>query len=261
MSIYDIISEDIKENNSRSIETITVGVVTNINDPEGLGRVKVKLLNRTTSDNETDFIRVMTPMSGAQWGMFFLPEVGDEVLVAFCDGDICRPYVIGSLWNNAEDEKQRRKAPVIVNDSDKKENNIREIKTKSGHSIIFDDTKDAEKIDITTSKELKLSFDDKEEFVSIKDKDGNNEIKIDSKNGAISIIAKQKIEFVAGDSKIILDGQGNSISINSANGNLEISGNQVKIEGQSNTELKSSGQVTVQASGVTEVKGSMVKLN
>ena len=59
MSIYNIISEDIKENNYNNIATITVGVVTDINDPDKLGRVKVKLLNRTTSDCETDYIRVM----------------------------------------------------------------------------------------------------------------------------------------------------------------------------------------------------------
>lgn len=252
MSIYNIISEDIKENNYGNIATITVGVVTDINDPDKLGRIKVKLLNRTTSECETDFIRVMTPMSGTEWGMFFLPEVGDEVLVAFCDGDICRPYVIGSLWNN------NRKQPAKIADDGK--NNIREIKTRSGHSIIFDDTENAEKIDVITSKELKLSFDDKDEFITVKDKDGNNEIKIDSKNGAISIKAKQKIELAAGNSKITLDGQGNSVSIES-NGELKISGNQVKIDGQSTTELKSSGQVTVQASGITNVKGSMVKLN
>ena len=68
------------------------------------------------------------------------------------------------------------------------------------------------------------------------------------------------IELAAGNSKITLDGQGNSVSIES-NGELKISGNQVKIDGQSTTELKSSGQVTVQASGITNVKGSMVKLN
>ncbi len=252
MSIYNIISEDIKENNYNNIATITVGVVTDINDPDKLGRVKVKLLNRTTSDCETDYIRVMTPMSGTEWGMLFLPEVGDEVLVAFCDGDICRPYVIGSLWN------KKNKQPVSISDDGK--NNIREIKTKSGHSIIFDDTEGAEKVDVISSKELKLSLDDKEEFITVKDKDGNNEIKIDSKNGAISITAKQKIELIAGSSKITLDGQGNSVSIESG-GELKLSGNQVGIEGQSTTELKSSGQVTVQASGITNVKGSMVKLN
>lgn len=257
MSIYNIISEDIKENNYKNIATITVGVVSNINDPEGLGRVKVKLLNRTTSEYETDFIRVMTPMSGSEWGMFFLPEVGDEVLVAFCDGDICRPYVIGSLWNDSEDEERRRKVPIAVKDG---KNNRRQIKTKSGHSIIFDDTEGAEKVDVISSKELQLSLDDKEEFITVKDKDGNNEIKIDSKNGAISITAKQKIELIAGSSKITLDGQGNSVSIESG-GELKLSGNQVGIEGQSTTELKSSGQVTVQASGITNVKGSMVKLN
>lgn len=268
MSIYNIISEDIKENNYKNIATITVGVVSNINDPEGLGRVKVKLLNRTTSEYETDFIRVMTPMSGSGWGMFFLPEVGDEVLVAFCDGDICRPYVIGSLWNDSEDEERRRKVPITVTDG---ENNKRQIKTKSGHRITFNDKveeKNGEKesvgrIRLTTSKGLMLSLEDKNETIIIKfnDKNGNKSgIKINGKEGAISIKAQQKIELVAGNSKIILDGQGNSVSIESG-GELKISGNQVGIEGQSSTELKSSGQVTVQASGIANVKGSMIKLN
>lgn len=251
MSIYNAISEDLKNNDMRSMATITIGIVTDINDPDKLGRVKVKLINRTNSNYETDYIRVMTPMSGPKWGMFFFPEVGDEVLVAFCDGDICKPYVIGSLWN------KEKKLPV---DIDKGENNIRIIKTKSGHSITFDDTDRKEKIDVMTPKKLEVLLDDENETITLSDKDGNNKITIDRKKGTIRMEAEKKIEFISGDSKLTLDGQSKSVKIESG-GNLQLQGNQIKIEGKGTAELKSSGQVTVQASGITNVKGSILKLN
>lgn len=251
MSIYNAISEDLKNNDMRSMATTTIGIVTDINDPNKLGRVKVKLTNRTNSNYETDYIRVVTPMSGAEWGMAFLPEVGDEVLVAFCDGDICKPYVIGSLWN------KEKKMPVNINEG---KNDIREIKTRCGHSIIFDDSKGKEKITITTSKELKLSFEDKNSVITVSDKDGSNELIIDGKKGTVSIKAKKKIELMAGSSKLVLDGQGKSVKIESDK-KLQVKGNQVNIEGKGTAELKSSGQLTVQASGITNVKGSIVKIN
>ncbi len=251
MSIYNIISEDIKNNDINRVSTITVGVVTDINDPEKLGRVKVKLLNRTTSNYETDFIRVMTPMSGANWGAFFFPEVGDEVLVAFCDGDILKSYVLGSLWN------EKRKPPVELKN---KKNDIREIKTKSGHSIIFDDGKGEEKITLVTSKGLNLSLEDKGETITLSDKNNKNKIIIDSKKGSISVQASKRIELSTNSAKLILNGSSGSAELKSGN-SLKIDSNRLELQGKSAAEMNSTGQTTVKSSGMTNIKGSIVKIN
>jgi uncharacterized protein involved in type VI secretion and phage assembly len=78
--------------------------VTDVNDPEGLNRVQVKLLNYDGFDNQngTLWARVATPFAGNNRGAFMLPDVGDEVIVTFVNGDSRYPVVIGSLWNGRD---------------------------------------------------------------------------------------------------------------------------------------------------------------
>ena len=80
---------------------VVVGIVTNNQDPENLHRVKVQFpwLDGST---ESHWARVATPMAGKNRGLYFLPEVDDEVLVAFEHGSIDFPCVIGSLWNGKD---------------------------------------------------------------------------------------------------------------------------------------------------------------
>jgi phage protein D/phage baseplate assembly protein gpV len=115
---------------------VAVAEVTKNADERSLGRVKVSCSWLSDSD-ESGWVRCTTPMAGKQTGIYFLPEVGDEVLVAFEHGDLSNPVVIGSLWNP--------RVPPPATNSDGKDN-IRLIKTKSGHSITFDDTQGNEKI-------------------------------------------------------------------------------------------------------------------
>lgn len=223
-------------------------VVTNINDPDRLGRVKVKLLNLDLPDYETDFIRVMTPMSGAGWGMLFFPNVGDEVLVAFCGGDISRAYVLGSLWN------KNFKTPAEI-----KENNpIRMIQTKAGHKLVFDDSDGGENITVQTKNELLVKLDDEKSCITIRDKGGKNLVKIDSQNGTITIQADQKVNISAGSTKIIME-SGGSLSVSSdssakiKSSKVTISGDSAEVKGGSNLKLSSGGQASL--------KGAAVKIN
>ena len=80
---------------------VVVGIVTNNQDPDNMHRVKVRFpwLNQ---DHESNWARVATSMAGNGRGAYFLPEVDDEVLVAFEHGLIDQPYVIGSLWNGKD---------------------------------------------------------------------------------------------------------------------------------------------------------------
>ncbi|NER38965.1 MAG: phage tail protein [Oscillatoria sp. SIO1A7] len=131
---------------------LTVGIVTNNKDEEGLGRVKVKFPCLSDGD-DSYWARVITPMAGNNRGIYFLPEVDDEVMVAFAHGDIEIPYIVGSVWNGKD------KPPETNSDG---KNNLRLIKSRSGHEIILDDSKGKEKI-------------------TIRDKTRKNEVIIDSK--------------------------------------------------------------------------------
>ena len=123
-----------KNNEDERYYGVTIGIVTNNKDEDGLGRIKVKfpLLSET---DESYWARVLSPMAGKERGLYCLPEIEDEVLVAFENGMIDRPYILGGLWNGVDKPPESNKEGV----------NRRLIKSYSGHTIVLDDTKDKEK--------------------------------------------------------------------------------------------------------------------
>jgi uncharacterized protein involved in type VI secretion and phage assembly len=111
------------------LKGVAIAVVTQNRDPDGLGRVKLKF-SWESEPRESDCARCAVPMAGKDRGTYFLPEVGDEVLVAFEREDMRFPYVLGALWNGQD-------APPD-NNSDGK-NDRRVIKSRKGHTLTFDD--------------------------------------------------------------------------------------------------------------------------
>ncbi|MBD1887673.1 phage tail protein [Microcoleus sp. FACHB-84] len=196
---------------------VTVGIVTNNKDEEGLGRVKVKFPWLSETD-ESYWARVLTPMAGKQRGIYFLPEVDDEVLVAFDRGDISSPYILGGLWNGQD------KPPESNTDG---KNNLRVIKSRSGHQIILDDTENAEKI-------------------TIRDGTGKNQIVIDSKNNAISI---------EGEKDISIKAKG-KISLESSEGDISIKCKNLAIQTQQNCEIKANSKVEVKANSNCNIQAN-----
>lgn len=80
---------------------VVIGIVTNNRDPDGLHRVKLRF-PWLGAEDESNWARVATPMAGPGRGFYALPEVDDEVLVAFDHGNVDHPYVVGSLWNGQD---------------------------------------------------------------------------------------------------------------------------------------------------------------
>ena len=237
MSLLDALGSG--EQHTASIPGVMPGIVTNNQDPDKEGRIKIQF-PWLSDDNETDWVRIATPMAGAERGMFFLPEVGDEVLVAFEYGDVNRPYVVGALWNgmdappetNSDGKNNIRKIcsrsghEIIFNDdSENSQENI-EIHSKSGHTILLDDTSDKGKIEIKTSAEHKIVLDDTsgKEKIEITDKNGSNKIIIDSAGGSISM-ESSKITIKADTVEIH---SGSSLTLKS-DSDLTIQGSTVKI--------------------------------
>lgn len=124
------------------------GVVTDLSDSEGMGRVLVRF-HTLGSEENSYWARIATLYSGNDRGILFRPEVGDEVLCTFEHGDIQYPYVLGGLWNGQETPP----------DSDS-QNNKKMIVTRSGHKITFDDGPSAEKIEIESKSGQKIILDD-----------------------------------------------------------------------------------------------------
>lgn len=118
---------------------VATAVVTSTDDPDALGRVKVRY-PWLGDDAESPWARIVSPMAGKERGAVFRPEVDDEVLVLFEHGDMRFPYVIGGVWSAADPPPERGADG---------ENNIRLIRSRSGHEITLDDSPGAEKIVIT----------------------------------------------------------------------------------------------------------------
>ena len=176
-----------------SIAGVAVGIVKANNDPQRLGRVKLSLPWRKP-DFVTDWVRILAPMGGKARGAYFLPEVGDEVLVAFERDDIRYPYVLGALWS----EKDK---PPEGNAN--KKNDIRIIKSRKGHMLRFDDAEAKGVITIQLSDGKKIEIDD--DGIRVTDK--QNKVEIDSKGGAIAIEATTSLSLKAPKISIAASGQ------------------------------------------------------
>lgn len=172
---------------------VTIGIVTNTQDQAKLGRVKIKLPLLSDSD-ETDWVRVLTPLAGAEQGLYCLPEVNDEVLVAFEQGDPQRPYVLGALWN----AKAKPPAESVAE---------RQLVSRSGHTILLDDTEGSEKIKISDG--------------------GNNHIIITSQDNSLLIETEGTITIKAKD-KLVLSGKG--VDIDAQGGNVNVKANQMEVQ-------------------------------
>jgi len=205
------------EDQAKNLYGVAIGIVTNNKDPDKLGRVKLNLPWREDK-SESDWVRVASPMAGNGRGMVFYPEVNDEVLVACDHGDINRLYVIGALWNSKD-------LPPKTSSSGK--NDIRKIKSRSGHELTFDDTPKQEKIEIITNGGHRIVLDDSsgKEKIEIADKTGNNRITIDSVQNSIVMECSMKLTIKA--SVIEIEGT-TSLNLKS-NAFLTIQGLPVKI--------------------------------
>ncbi|MBP0003721.1 MAG: VgrG-related protein [Cyanobacteria bacterium SBC] len=214
--------------NSTSIDTISpprqllpsqtclVGIVTNNQDPEGLCRVKVKFPS-LTEEHESQWARVVSVGAGKDRGLDWLPEVDDEVFVAFEHGNINRPYVLGGMWNG-QDASPETVEDTVVDGKVR----LRTLKTTSGHQIQFvEEDKNGSKagIYLTTTDGHQILINDSEKIVEIKTKD-NQIIKLDDDKHGIHISALENITIEAPK----------GIIIKTSSGRIELNGQGIAIQ-------------------------------
>jgi uncharacterized protein involved in type VI secretion and phage assembly len=192
---------------------LAVGVVTDNKDPDKLARVRVQLPWHAGSDTSY-WARAAMPMAGKDRGCYFLPEVGDEVLVAAEDGDPSHLYVLGMLWNG-------RQVPPAANDDGK--NNTRLIKSRSGHTVRFNDDGSAPEVEVRLADGKRLLLD----------KDG----------------------------VVLTDGRRNVITFTTSSGAIEISAGQQLTLKAANVSIEATAAMTVKSSGTLTLRGSIVQIN
>ena len=252
-----IIEELMQQNRASMTEIapkrgIVLAKVTNIQDPDKKNRVRCQEITTDTDIAETNWAWVMSFMAGKDSGAVFYPNVGDLVLLAYLDGDAHNPVVLGSVWSD------ENTAPYSY---DGEKNDIRSIKTPAGSEILIDDTSGKEKISITTKAGSTVVLDDGEKSIALKDKNGDNALTLNLQTGEITLKAKSKLTLQAGSTaSITLDGNSGAVTVNGQS-KLELKSTQINAEAQAQCALKANGQMSVESSGITQVKGSMVKIN
>jgi uncharacterized protein involved in type VI secretion and phage assembly len=215
MNFLDILMDESAQlTMTNRIYGVTIGIVTNNQDPDKLGRVKVTFpwLN---DREESYWARVATPMAGSDRGIYFLPEVHDEVLVMFEHGEIRFPYIIGALWNGQD-------TPPTHNDDGN--NNIRLIKSRSGHLIRLNDQDGKEKIEII-------------------DKSGNNSLIFDTQNNTITINSAQ------------------NLNLSARNGTLKLEAQSIELNTSTTLKISAKAQADIETNGVMNIKGQIINLN
>jgi Rhs element Vgr protein len=269
-------------------------VVTDNADPEQLGRVKVRFFWQESGD-DFPWLRLIHPYGGKmsssdQHGFYFIPEIGDEVMIGFENDNPDKPFVIGNVYH-------KNSKPDHWYDAD---NNKKSIRTRNGNQIIFSDENGNEEIrilntnDSSPTNEISLSMNNNGK-ISIKSKGeleiSAESIKISARND-ITVDSGQNTKFTANDyqldanngiqmtgQKIDFEGTNTSmkgtadLKMEGANTSmkgtteLKMEGAQTKIEatvlkmeGRAQSELKGA-IVKVSGTAITEVKGGLVKIN
>jgi len=208
MSISEILEQNRRPESK--IFGVVVGIVKdNKDDPEKLARIKV-IMPQISGEEKSNWARVATFMTGKNgMGSFFLPE---------------------KLWNGKD------KPPLTNEDG---ENNIRMIKSRSGHIIRLDDKDGEEKIEIV-------------------DKSEKNMIVIDTKDNKISIVSEADIEISAPNGTVTIEGK--DIEIKSE-ASAKIGGEDIEIKSNSSTKIEAGAGMELKASSDMTIKGSTVNIN
>jgi uncharacterized protein involved in type VI secretion and phage assembly len=189
---------------------VAVALVTQNKDDEGLCRVKVRYPWHENA-RESYWARLAVPMAGDGRGSVMIPEVGDEVLVAFEREDLRFPYVLGALWNGKD-------KPPLANDDGRNDKRI--VKSRKKHYLLFDDGAQGV-VELAHENGGIVRFTDNE--IELKDSQGN-QLKIE-RSGAITLKAIGQLKISAATISIEASG---TLDLK-ANATLSVRGSLVNI--------------------------------
>jgi uncharacterized protein involved in type VI secretion and phage assembly len=172
---------------------VHVAVVRDIKDPDGLARVKIELPWSPDPGGTPweAWARLATLMAGGDRGTFFVPDVGDEVLVAFQAGDPAHPFVVGALWNGQD------KPPVSMDGAGK--NDIKQICSRTGVKVTLDDTSGTQRLQLETPGGTKVVLSDGPSKLLAQDANGNS---VELSSSGVTVTASGKVTINASTAEI-----------------------------------------------------------
>ena len=231
----------------RRLASVVIAQVSDVNDPQGRGRVR--LTYPWLSDTYvSDWARTVQPGAGKDRGATVVPEVGDEVLAAFEQGDIRRPYVLGGLHNGVDTPKA---GPTNLVDSGSGEINRRSFVSRCGHRLDFlDQTGKTEGVTIRTGDDkLQLLMDATGTKLTVHS-DGT--VLVEAREGVTIDAATKTVELKGGEIKltgkngVTIDGGAGAVKVTTGS-DLSLTGVAAKLEGSAQTEVKGGATCSISA--------------
>jgi phage protein D len=237
----------------RRLAGAVIAQVSDVNDPEGNGRVK--LTYPWLSDTYvSDWSRTVQPGAGKDRGAMVVPEVGDEVLAVFEQGDIRCPYVLGGLYNGVDTPKA---GSTDLVDPGSGEISRRSFVSRRGHRLDFlDQTGKTDGVTIRTGDdELQLLMDATGTKLTVHS-DGT--VLVEAKQGVTVDAAASTVELRGGDIK--LTGK-NGVTIDGGTGAVKVTaGSELSLTGLS-AKLEGSAQAEVKGGATCSISAGLVRIN
>jgi phage protein D len=236
------------------INGVVPGIVSSTQDPNNSGMVQLQF-PWLDDDYVSDWCRVVQAGAGSSWGNILMPEANSEVLVAFEQGDIRRPYVLGGLYNGQDTIAPNSDADLVDGGTGAIDQRL--YNSRVGHFLVFVDTSSTPMIHMQSG-------------------DGNHMLKFDSSSspgmitlsstGSITISGSQNIKITAGQNMTISAGQnltikaGQNITMSAGQG-ITISTQQMTISADATLTISSNGTASLTASGPLSISGAMTSIN
>src|SRR5262245_29516685 len=218
----------------KRIEGVAVGLVSEVDAK--LGRVKVTF-PWMDPPQKSYWAPIASLLSGKKRGARFMPEPKDEALIAFDRGQFDHPYVIGFLWNGADEAPDNEKTNRIV-------------VTPGGHQLRFEDKDGDRRIVLKTSGGHTLTLDDKTKSVTLKSTQGHY-VEVLDQSGKVTLAT-------ASGGKVILDDQPGTAVVEASHNRITLDPQGIAIEAPGTVNIRSTGMATLEAQGVMNVKSSAV---
>ncbi len=213
----------------RTMTGVAIAQVSDARDPQHQGRVKLTF-PWLSDDYVSDWARTVHAGAGKDRGFYVLPEVGDEVLVAFEQGDIRRPYVVGGLFNGVDTPKA---GPIDDVDGGSGAINRRSVVSRRGHRIDL------------------LDQDGRKEGIALATGDGKHTFTLDATGSSVTLHS---------DGSVTIEAK-NGVTVDAGSSSLKLTGGDVSITATTGLTLDGGPSVKVNASGQVAVSGSMIRLN
>lgn len=240
------------------------GIVVAAADTTEKGSLRIKIPAMQEGMDIFESVPVLTAYGGSEYGIYWLPEVGDMVRVTFLNGDFGHPVVTGCRLTS--DSR-------LVQEAWKKENSDKVLQVKNGSKIVFFGEKGKEKIEISGPDKLKWVLDEEKVQFFFGDKEQKNRMLLDGENGTALLETEKEMELRCGKSSLILKCDGSlTIRCNKmvleaketeirGNSKMKLSGQELVLEGTTGLQLSGRSKMNIESKGPVHISGAAISLN